>query len=55
MFLFDNVGKDPLNSFLALGVKALVFRGVPGIIDQLLIDLPDMVLDVFCIVFRACA
>ena len=49
--LFFAVGKNPLNSFFSLCVKILIFRGVPGIVGQFLIVLPDMAQDSFYAVF----
>ncbi len=49
--LFFGIGKDPLNGLLAFGIKIFVFRGVPGVIGQFLVILPDMAQDGFYAVF----
>ena len=51
--LFFRIGKNPFNGFFTFGVKVLVFRGIPGIVGQLLIVLPDMAQDRLYAVFRA--
>ena len=51
--LFFGVGKDPLNGFLALRVKLLVFRSIPGIVGQFFIVLPDVAQDGLYAVFGA--
>ena len=49
--LFFGIGKDPLNGFLAFGIKIFVFRGVPGVIGQFLVIFPNMAQDGFHAVF----
>ena len=51
--LFFRIGKNPFNGFFTFGVKVLVFRGIPGIVGQLLIVLPDMAQDRLYAVFLA--
>ncbi len=53
--LFFGVGKNPLNGFFALRVKLPVFRGLPSVVGQLFIGLPDMAQDGLYAVFGACA
>ena len=48
---FFGVGKDPLNGFLVLRVKKPVLRGVPGVIGQSCVVLPDVAQDSFQTVF----
>ena len=35
--LFFRIRKNPFNGFFTFGVKVLIFRGIPGIVGQLLI------------------
>ena len=51
--LFFGIGKDPLNGFFAFCVKLLIFRGVSGVVSQLLIVLPDVPQDGLYAVFGA--
>jgi len=51
---FLGIGKDPLNGFLAFGIKLFVFRGVSGVIGQFFVVFPNMAQDSFNAVFRAC-
>ena len=49
---FLGIGKDPLNGFLAFGIKLFVFRGVSGVIGQFFVVFPNMAQDSFNAVFR---
>ncbi len=44
---FLGIGKDPLNGFLAFGIKLFVFRGVSGVIGQFFVVFPNMAQDSF--------
>ena len=50
---FLGIGKDPLNGFLAFGIKLFVLRGVSGVIGQFFAVFPSMAQDSFYAVFRA--
>ena len=51
--LFFGIGKDPLNGFLAFGIKIFVLRGVSGVIGQFFVVFPNMAQDSFNAAFGA--